>query len=138
MKYLLDTCAISETYKKDGNEAVKRFIQTTAAERLLISVISIGEIYYGILKLPSGRKKDSLVQWLEQTQDYFAEQIIPFDTETAMAWGQLGAQSSAKGFNTSSVDLQIAASAYMHGLTLVTRNVKDFSHLPVQVYNPWG
>ena len=136
MKYLLDTNVLSEIRKPHGNAGVKAFVDSLREDDIYISVFSIGEIGFGVEKLPIGQKKTELLNWLTQKlPERFGKRLIALDTEIMIEWGKLQAQSS----NTLPViDSLIAASALARRLTVVTRNVKDFERIEgLTLLNPW-
>ena len=136
MKYLLDTNVLSEIRKPNGHAGVKAFINNMREEDLFISVLSIGEIGFGIEKLPAGPKKTELLIWLTQKlPDRFGNRIIPLDADIMAEWGRLKARTSQ---SLPVFDSLIAASALARRLTLVTRNVKDFEKIEgIILLNPW-
>jgi len=136
MKYLLDTNIISEMQKSSCNPKVKDFIDSLPLEDVYISAISMGELCYGMEKLPAGKKKHELAIWLySQVTEWFKGRIIDLDTEVLLGWGKLRAQA----VRTKPVlDSLIAAAAITHHMILVTRNVKDFEDIEgISLINPW-
>jgi len=134
MKYLLDTNVISEGRKAYQNPHVQEWFQSQEEESLYISALTVGEIVYGIEKLPPSEHKTSLSLWLSQTLlPGFSDRVLPVDERVTQTWGRLRAQHRV----VPAVDGLIAATAYTHSLVVVTRNIKDFHDLPVQVFNPW-
>ena len=135
MKYLLDTNVLSEIRKPRGHAGVKAFINSIQETDLFISVISIGEIGFGIEKLPAGQKKTELSLWLTQRlPERFRNRIIPLDTEIMAEWGRLQARTQTLPV----FDSLIAASALSRRLTVVTRNIKDYKKIEgILLYNPW-
>jgi predicted nucleic acid-binding protein len=136
VKYLLDTNVLSEIRKPSGNVKVKNFVNNLNGEDIYISVISIGEISYGIEKLPSGAKKTELQIWLtHDLPEWFGNRIICLDTEIMTEWGRLQARMQK---TLPSFDSLIAASALARRLTVVTRNIEDFIKINgLILYNPW-
>jgi predicted nucleic acid-binding protein len=101
---------------------------------LFLSAVSAGEMRYGIDRLARGRKRAALVEWFEEAVLIgFAGRIVAFDLAAAICWGDLRSRHP----NTRTVDSQIAATAIVHGLTLVTRNVKDFRFGNLSLFDPW-
>ena len=136
MKYLLDTNVLSEIRKPNGHAGVKAFVNTLREEDIFISAISIGEIVYGIEKLPEGPKKTDLFVWITQKlTERFGNRIIPLDAETMAEWGRLRVRSSK---TLPVFDSLIAASALVRRLTVLTRNTKDFEMIEgILLLNPW-
>jgi tRNA(fMet)-specific endonuclease VapC len=138
MKYLLDTCVLSELVTKQPNAQVVDFIDSLDSDDVYISVITIGEIVKGIEKLPKSRRKQELHAWLkEDLLSRFQGKIIPIDEDVIVAWGFLTVRAEAAGRPMPAVDSLIAATAQVNGLTLVTRNVDDFNPSGVEILNPW-
>lgn len=136
VKYLLDTCVISELRKPTPDKAVKVFLEKEA-DAAFLSAITMGEIMFGIRKISDGKQKKSLLLWFKTLESQFAESILAFDQRTCILWGEIRAECSRKGKSIPVIDALIAATAKQHNLTLVTRNVTDFKHTGIYIYNPW-
>ena len=103
-----------------------------------LSAISVGEIYKGIARLESSDpRRVVLLDWLESIRSQFSSRILPFDEETSMSWGELVGNALRTGHPKPLVDAQIAATALRHGMTLVTRNVRDMTDFGVELFNPF-
>jgi tRNA(fMet)-specific endonuclease VapC len=138
MKYLLDTCVISELVTKHPKPQVVDFVDALDSDDVYLSVITIGEIAKGIEKLPKLKRKQELNSWLkEDLLVRFDGRIIPLDTEVLMQWGILIAHLELSGTTLPAVDSLIAATTLTHKLTLVTRNVDDFRDTDIEIVNPW-
>lgn len=135
MKFLIDTCVLSELHK-NSNLALRDVFGRFNSEGLFVSVLTIGEILKGIELLPEGKRKQDLRAWLKGVEREYANRMIGIDKETAFIWGKLVAKNKSEGFNIGITDSLIAATALQHGLRVMTRNVKDFEHSGVMVYNP--
>ena len=135
-QYLLDTNVVSEIRKPNGNPKVNEFVDKVLASDLFISAISVGEIAFGIEKLPEGKKKTILSLWLDkQIPQQYEGRIIPIDTEVALEWARLRARAVK---TLSPTDSLIAAVALAHHLTLLTRNTRDFVTVAgLGQINPW-
>jgi len=136
VKYLLDTNIISETRKIDCEPRVKAFIDGIDPEDMYISSISIGEISFGMEKLPAGKKKHDLAIWLySKLPEWFNGRIISLDTDVMTEWGRIRARADR---TMPVVDMMIASAAITHHMTLVTQNIKDFEGIEgLMVINPW-
>ena len=139
MSWLLDTCALSEYAKKAPAAEVIAWLDEQDEESLYISVISLGEIEKGILKLRrrSPARSQKLTAWLGKVEQRFAGRILPLDAAALHVWAQIAARGELAGKTLSVMDGLIMATAQCHGLTVVTRNVQDFAPYP-QIFNPWA
>jgi predicted nucleic acid-binding protein len=133
--YLLDTNVLSETRKRQPAEGVTDWIAATPPERLHVSVLTLGEIEQGIARI-RGRgdqqQAGALERWLQEVELGFADRILPVTLLVASAWGRQQYKQPI-----SVIDALIAATARVNGMTVVTRNVKDFQHSGIQVLNPF-
>lgn len=134
---LLDTCVLSELRKSAPDPKVIKAIRSLSIESAYLSVITVGEIINGFSRLPDGRKKDLLKQWFELLYTEYKQRIIPIDETTARLWGAIAAAGYKKGYQLSTSDGLIAATAKQYHCTLWTRNIKDFRHTEIPLYNPW-
>lgn len=134
MSWLLDTVTLSELRKPQGNANVKRWLASHDDEQFHVSCLSFGEIERGIAKVAVSDPPFAITlrAWLDTAIARFGNRTLLFDTTVARAWGQLGAR-----LGRNDVDIQIAATALVHGLTVVTRNVRHFADTGVAVHNPW-
>ena len=133
--FLLDTNVISEVRKADRcNVAVARWFAAVSDADLFISVLVTGEIRRGIERL-RGRdasQAEILERWLQDVMTSYADRVLPIDGRVADAWGRLGAARPVPV-----IDGLLAATARVHDMTLVTRNVQDVEGLGVSVLNPF-
>lgn len=138
MKYLLDTCVISELIKAKPLTALMDWLRTCDEENLFISVLTLGEIHKGVTKLQTGKRKHILEEWLrEGIYKRFGYRILDIDHYVARQWGITTAQSELKGQPIPVIDGLIAATAMIHKCVVVTRNKKDIEKTGVEVFNPW-
>jgi predicted nucleic acid-binding protein len=138
VKYLLDTCAISDLVSRKPDPGLVEWIDGVDETQLYLCVISIGEIHKGIQKLAPSRRKQTLIEWLESDLLLrFTDRILPIDTAVMLVWGALAADLERQGQSMPAIDSLIAAVALSSGLTVVTRNEADFEHSGVPVLNPW-
>jgi toxin FitB len=135
--YLLDTNVVGDFARPEGHAAVDEWMGRHSAPQLYVSTITVGEIAFGIERLPDGRRKAEFRLWFERLLRHFEDRLLPFDQNVAIAWGRLRARLREAGQEKPAIDLQIAAVALHHGLTLVTGNERDFSGLDLPVINPW-
>jgi hypothetical protein len=139
VKYLLDTCVISELVKKEPNAAVLRWLDEQDEQTLFLSVLTPGELQKGVSRLPPGARKDDLQVWIgHDLSERFGERILDLDLETSLVWGRLQGEAELRGEKLPVMDSLIAATAISHGMVVVTRNVKDMERCRARVFNPWG
>jgi len=136
VNYLLDTNIISEMQKPDCNEKVKAFTDEIPLENMYISAVSVGELSYGVEKLPIGKKKHELLIWLyTKLPEWFRNRVIPLDIDIMIEWGKV--RDRAKR-TMPVIDSLIASAAIERHMTLVTRNTKDFEDIEgIMLVNPW-
>ena len=136
MNYLIDTNIISEVRKgRRCDPNVASWYEKIEDANLYLSVLVIGEIRKGIEKI---RPKDSaqanaIENWLSAVDEAFGERILPVDRAVANEWGRLNATRPLPV-----IDGLLAATAKIHGMTLVTRNTADIAELGVHILNPFA
>ena len=136
MTYLLDTNVLAETRKRQPAAGLTDWIAATPPGRLYVSVLTLGEIERGIAKV-RGRgdcnQAAALERWLRDVQAGFEKRILPVSLPVAATWGR-----QPQGQPLPVIDGLIAATARVHGMTVVTRNAKDFELAGVQVLDPFA
>lgn len=138
MKYVVDTCLISELVCAKPCRAVTDWVTAQPEDNLFMSVVSLGELRKGIERLPDGHKRTRLANWLDaELKPRFAGRLLPVDGEVAERWGLVCALAASQGVVVPVLDGLIAATALVHGMTLVTRNVADVRATGVLTFNPW-
>ena len=137
MNVLLDTNVVSEAMAARPDAGVLAWIRAQPDVAIHLSVATIAEIDYGISRLPDGHKRVALQTWRENVVQISRRRILPVDLAVASAWGKLRGRAEAARRTMSLIDALIAATAEVHDLTLVTRNVKDFEVWGGPVFNPW-
>ncbi|RPI79928.1 MAG: type II toxin-antitoxin system VapC family toxin [Desulfobacteraceae bacterium] len=138
MKYLLDTCLISELVVKSPNLRVVQWVDEQDPANLFLSVITIGEISKGIAKLIDSRRKQKLESWLQnELLQRFSQNILSINMDVMLVWGRLMAALELKGRIMALMDSLIAALALHGNLHLVTRNEDDFINAGISILNPW-
>lgn len=139
MNYLLDTNVLSESSRPQPSPDVMRWLAELDEDRGFVSVITVAELRRGALILAPGRRRDSLMSWIDgELRDRFAGRIIPVDAEVADRWSDIMAACRSEGRGLGVMDGFLAATALVRGLTVVTRNIRDFAFLGDRVINPWG
>ncbi len=136
MSYLIDTTVLSELRRREPAPEVVQWMEARPATALFLSVLTVGELRKGIEELTEGLRKQQLLDWLEvELPAFFANRLLPVDTKVAERWGKLLAKA---GRPLPAIDSLLAATALTHGLTLVTRNARDFQFPGLTVIDPWG
>jgi predicted nucleic acid-binding protein len=139
MRYLLDTCVISEIYKIRPALSVTSWLDAQVDSDLYLSVITLGEMEKGIHKLPDSKKRTQLTAWVhEHVTQRFSGRILPITEVIAQAWGKLQGEAANKGRPLAVIDTFLAATSFVHGLTLVTRNAPDMEATGAPLFNPWN
>jgi hypothetical protein len=137
--YLIDTNVISEIRKgPQANRGVRNFFRDMVAkqERAFLSVITVGELRRGVETIRHRgdvRQARRLEQWLDRVVIEYSDSLLSLDADAAQVWGRLCAPHAG---NT--LDKQIAATALLHDLAVVTRNEPDFAPTGVRTINPFS
>ena len=131
--FLLDTDVVSALRRPERNPVVSAWVRNQPLDGLYTSVITVGEIWYGIARQRRRQPEFAaqLERWLEPVMALFEDRVLVFDEAAARRWGLLHAE---LGYTSS--DLQIAATALEHGFTVVTRNIRHFEPTGVPTLNP--
>lgn len=139
MKYLLDTCLISELVCKKPNPKVIAWLEEQDEVSLFLSVLTMGELHKGISKLPeSDGRKATLQRWVTfDLAERFEGRILDVDQGTAMRWGQMLGDNERNRVTLPVMDSLIAATAALHGMIVVTRNVRNMGRCTADILNPW-
>jgi len=136
--FLLDTNCISELVRLKSEPRVMAWFEEAEENFLYLSVLTLGGIRKGVAALPQGKRRSRLETWLEvELQARFSGRILSIDAAVADRWGLLAANAKSKGKPLSVIDGLLAATAIHHNLTIVSRNVGDFTDTQVSVVNPW-
>jgi predicted nucleic acid-binding protein len=133
--FLVDTVVISELRKSNADPKVVAWMGEQRTSDIFLSVVTIGELRRGIA-LREGKDPEfarTLAGWLDRILALYESRILPFDLESARRWGALSAS-----LGNRSPDLQLAATALEHGLTVATRNVGHFTPAGVAVFDPFS
>ncbi len=136
--FLLDTNAISEPKRTRPDPGVISWLNDQLLSDLHISVITVGELRRGIVRLEPGRRRDDLDFWLADLILRYDERILPVDLDVTERWASLAEINRGAGRPSEMTDELIAATAHVHGLTVVTRNVRHFEHSGCRVLSPWS
>jgi predicted nucleic acid-binding protein len=138
VSFLLDTNAVSEWVKPQPNPGLIHWMEAADEDRIFISVASLAELHYGVQRLAPGTRRRRIEQWLRHDLPLrFENRILPVSSDVAEAWGRTVASNEAVGRPIGVIHAFLAATAEIHNLTLVTRNVSDFP-LVKAILNPWS
>jgi len=139
MSFLLDTNVVSESTKPRPNAGVVAWLSEVDEDSVFLSVMTLTELRYGVERLAPGRKRKELDRWLQRDlPERFEGRILPIDAKVADACGILVARTEALGRPIEARDAYIAATAQVHRLTLVTRNVSHFETTVKSILMPWS
>ncbi len=132
--YLLDTNVVSELRKPKPHGAVETWLESVDDAKLFVSAVTLGEIQAGIemTREQDAEKSAEIESWLDLVSASY--NVLPMDAAVFRRWARLMHRTS----NTLYEDAMIAATARVHGLTVVTRNVSDFKSFGVEIFNPFG
>src|SRR5271163_3013083 len=138
--FLLDTNIPSEMLRPRPDAKVAEWFRLQSKETLFVSVVTLGELKRGVTLLTerSSRRVELERIIRESIPAWFQDRILPITRAIAERWGALDGERQLAGRPLNIADGMIAATALEHGLTLVTRNVKDFDQLGLTILNPWG
>lgn len=135
---ILDTNVISEPMKRQGDPAVRDWLDRQEAETLYVTATSLSELLTGIELVPAGRRRANLALSLSKLMDkLFGPRILAFDKPAAIAYASVVGRTRAAGFTISVADAQIAAIAQVTGFTVATRDTAPFSAAGTSIVNPW-
>jgi predicted nucleic acid-binding protein len=136
--FLLDTNIASEATKFAPLPAVMNWVAAQAPATLHLSVVSLAEIRYGIELRAEGQRRRALEAWYPGMVATFGDRILPIDRDIAELWGDLRRRTDLARRTIPIMDAFLAATAQVHGLTVVTRNVRNFEAWGGPVFDPWS
>lgn len=134
MKFLVDANILSEPTKPAPDDRVLAWLGNNDSQLATSSVV-MGELEYGILLLPAGRRRTRLQHWFAEGARRI--RVLDFDANCASAWAGMIARMKKKGLAMPIKDSLIAATALSHGLVVATRNTGDYRHAGVALVNPF-
>ena len=136
MTYVLDTNIVSEVFKKKPNHEAIWWMQDFAGQ-LYITTVTIMELYYGILRLPDGKRKKQYLDTVDAIMREEKSRTYDFDGFSAYLCADIRRKAEAVGRTPQIADAMIAAICKRHDATLVTHNVKDFDYMDVKLLDPF-
>lgn len=135
---ILDTNVISEILRPEPHETVVQWFEEQPRHQLFTTAITQAEILYGITLLPTGSRRQKLLEIAEAIfEEDLSSRVLAFGAEAAGYYAQIAAARRSAGRPISQFDAMIAAIARLHDGKLVTRNVSDFDNCGIDVINPW-
>jgi len=138
VSFLLDTNVVSEWVKPQANAGLIAWLDGVDEDRVFLSVVTLTELRYGIERLAAGKRRRRLEHWLTRELPVrFEGRVLMVDATVAHTCGELMARREAAGRPLHTMDAFLAATAAVHGLTVVTRNDSDFQGTVPSV-NPWN
>lgn len=136
--WLLDTNVLSELRRPRCDANVKAWMEDRPASMLYVSEIVFAEIRYGAGQIDDANLRHEINQWLDtHLRPWFAGRVFAVTEDVIVRWREMVQIGRSKNHTFSQPDLFLAAIADLHGLCVVTRNVKDFEVAGVPVVNPW-
>jgi hypothetical protein len=138
VKWLLDTNVVSESTKARPDKSVRNWVDRQPLEQVAISAVTLAELVDGAASAGVDARRRALHAWLETSVDkMFAGRILPLQHDILVDWLRLTRKLAAGGITRQAPDLLIAATARVHDLILVSRNVRDFADTGVLLFDPW-
>jgi toxin FitB len=139
VKWLLDTNVVSENVHRRPTKSVIDWIAQRPPSQIAISIVTMAELRFGARTTANRERRIELTRWLdEEMETSFADRTLPLTTGILMEWLELGHRNAAAGRARAPADLLIAATARVHDLIVVSRDVRDFAGTGVLVYDPWN
>jgi predicted nucleic acid-binding protein len=136
--WLLDTNILAELRRSRPEPKVIRFIDARPLQRLFVSAVTFAEIRFGIERVADHVRRADLHDWLtHQVRPMFDGRILPISEDVMLKWRLMVEEGRQVGHTFPQPDLIIAATASVHGMTVVTRDTGGFSPARVSVFNPW-
>ena len=135
---VLDTNVLSEPFRMQPSAIVQTWLDAQSPQELYLCVPVLAEISYGVVRLPSGKRRDRLDNWLVRLEhEFFAGRILPVDPRAAHEFGRIVARREKMGRAIKPMDALIAAICICHSAKLATRDIADFEGLGLDLLNPF-
>ena len=137
-RFLLDTNIVSETVKPRPSVRLLGWLEEQTPGDLFLASVTFGELVRGARKLKDSGRRRVYERWIRRDlARQFEGRVLPFDRDAAVVWGEIMGEGDRIGRPRPAADAQIAAVARLHGLTLATRNTRDFEAMGVILLDPW-
>jgi len=138
MKWLLDTNVISESIRVGADRKLLAWMAARAPEQLAVSIVTIAELHDGVSRMDDSQRRIRYSAWIDnELVKNFGDRVLPVTLEILTDWLFLARRLERRGVPRSAPDMLIAATARVHDLILVSRNVRDFAGTDVILYDPW-
>jgi predicted nucleic acid-binding protein len=139
MTFLLDTNAVSEWVKPLPNVGLVTWLAEIEEDSIFLSVVTLAELRNGVAGLAASRRRERLDRWLtHELPGRFEGRILPIEAAIADQWGRLTAAAKAAGRPIHAMDAFLAATARVHNLTIITRDLSVFEPIKVPAFSPWS
>jgi hypothetical protein len=138
VSWLLDTNVVSDGVRIRPNRNVVRWLAAQARDRLIVSIVTLAELRQGAVTALDPAQRTRLARWIDdEVVPYFSQRIIPLTVDILVDWMAHSRRLKSARKAGDAADMLIAATARVHGLTVVSRNVGDFAGTGTVVYDPW-
>lgn len=136
--WLLDTNVLSELRRPRPEPRVVAFVEDQPLDSLYVSAVSFAELRFGIEMVPDAARRTELNDWLaHKVRPMFEQRVLPVTEDVMFKWRLLVEEGRKAGHTFSQPDLIIAATGLQHGLTIVTRDTRDYVKARAALFNPW-
>ena len=134
---IVDTDVFSELMRSAPLPQVDAWFASQDEADLFVTAVTLAEVFYGIDRLPAGRRKETIRVTAEERFAAFVGKVLCFDEVAARTYGDIASGRERAGLPIGTMDAQIAAICRTRGALLATRNTKDFDGTGITVINPW-
>ncbi len=136
--WILDTNVLSELRRPIPEPRVVVFVEDQPLDSLYVSAVSLAELRFGIEMVPDATRRAELNDWLaHKVRPMFEQRVLQVSEDVMLKWRLLVEEGRKTGHTFSQPDLIIAATALQHGLTIVTRDTRDYAKARAALFNPW-
>jgi toxin FitB len=136
--WLLDTNVLSELRRQRPEPKVVAFLAAQPLESLFVSSVTLAEIRFGIELIPEAKRRAALIDWLtHKVRPMFEQRVLSVSEDVMLKWRLLIEDGRKRGYTYSQPDLIIGATALEHGLTVVSRDTREYERAGIPIVNPW-